>query len=120
MTSARPSQGGKWIHAIQYLYRNHRPGHDPAPTLLPTETGGSLHTVRMSNQPAGHGGIQGGAMEGDVRFDSSGRLETFDGTDWVPLQRVSDIDVPPIFRNVPLTQPSTPEEVDSTDNPAPS
>jgi hypothetical protein len=68
----------------------------------------------MGNQAADHGGISTGPAEGDVRYDSAGCLETFDGADWVPLQRVSDVDLPPIFRRFPSAE----EETANPDSPA--
>jgi hypothetical protein len=47
-----------------------------------------------SGEPAGP------AAEGDLRFDdASGGLEVFDGKEWRPLQRIPDLDQPPIFRS---------------------
>ena len=65
----------------------------------------------MGNQAADHHGMP---AEGEVRFNSAGRLETFDGTEWVPLQRLSDSDVPQIFRGLQPTH----DETDNRDSPA--
>lgn len=67
-------------------------------------------------------------MEGDVRFNSSGQLETFDGVRWVPLQRIGDAEPTPIFReaDLPPGQDRPPGEyeaqdhADTADGPAPS
>jgi hypothetical protein len=57
----------------------------------------------MSDQPPAP---PSGPAEGDVRFDKAGRLEIFDGTNWSPLQRLSDIELPPVFRDTQtLKQP---------------
>lgn len=72
----------------------------------------------MSTQPAEHDGTPVGPALGDVRFDSVGHLETFDGTDWVPLERMSDVEIPPIFRLGQVAKPSTREQADDTDPPA--
>lgn len=35
---------------------------------------------------------------GGTRFDSTGGLEIFDGTNWVPLKEASDIDLQESFK----------------------
>jgi hypothetical protein len=79
----------------------------------------------MSSQRPGSGATP---VEGDVRFNSSGQLEAFDGADWVPLQRISDAEPTPIFREADLPpgqdRPSGEHErqdqADTADGPAPS
>jgi hypothetical protein len=72
----------------------------------------------MDNQPADPGGTPGGPEPGDVRF-SAGGLETFDGTEWVPLQRVSDDQAPPVFRHDRrLEEPATPDRTDDDHGPS--
>lgn len=71
----------------------------------------------MGNQAADHGGISTGPAEGDVRYDSTGCLETFDGADWVPLQRVSDVEGF-IFRGLQPKPPSAEEDTGNPDSPA--
>jgi hypothetical protein len=54
----------------------------------------------MSSEDSGDDAIP---VEGDVRFNSAGQLETFDGADWVPLQRISDVEPTSVFRFQTIT-----------------
>jgi hypothetical protein len=57
-----------------------------------------------------------GPAEGDVRFDNAGRLEMFDGASWLPLQRLSDVELPPLFRDTRAqNQPTDIEPHDTND-----
>jgi hypothetical protein len=49
-----------------------------------------------------------GTVPGAVRFGNAGYLEIFDGTEWTPLLRASDADLPPVMRNIPPVQPLAP------------
>lgn len=56
--------------------------------------------------------------EGDVRFNDDGQLETFDGTAWVQLQRISDAASAAIFRYevlLPAEQGHVPGEQETPD-----
>jgi hypothetical protein len=71
---------------------------------------GSLHTSSMDNPSAGQaGGVQRDPVEGQVRFGGGGFLEIFDGTHWTPLERVSDIEGSPVFRDLPPQEPDSPD-----------
>ncbi len=54
--------------------------------------------------------------EGDVRFDNAGRLEMFDGASWSPLQRLSDVELPPVFRDTQAQKRPDDREPHDTDN----
>lgn len=68
------------------------------------------HTVAMSNEAGDPG--RGPAdpipgtdpIPGAVRFSEDGRLEIYGADGWQPLARVSDIDLPPITREVIPTE----------------
>jgi hypothetical protein len=66
----------------------------------------------MGSQATNQGGMPVGPTSGDVRFNDAGSLETFDGTEWVPLERLTDVGAPPVFRHEHMAQPSTQEEID--------
>ncbi|HUB38934.1 MAG TPA: hypothetical protein VMA72_08785 [Streptosporangiaceae bacterium] len=55
----------------------------------------------MTTHAGGQGDDKLQAVDGDVRFGTSGSLEIFDGTDWVPLRRSSDVGPPIVFRSIP-------------------
>jgi hypothetical protein len=94
-----------------------------APEISSNGAEATLHTMLMSSQPPGNGAIP---VEGDVRFDSSGQLETFDGAGWVPLRRISDIEPTPVFREADLPpgrdrppgEHETQDQADTADGPA--
>lgn len=70
---------------------------------------GALHTYSMDNPSAAQSGdAQHDPVEGQVRFGSGGLLELFDGTQWTPLERVSDIEGSPVFRGLPPQEPDSP------------
>lgn len=58
------------------------------------------------------GGSSQPSVEGDVRFDSTGRLEYFDGKDWMPLERVADLDQPAVVRGGKPDRVSSPDVSD--------
>jgi hypothetical protein len=98
--------------------RRARGGHYPNSLSSARKARRSLHTKAMNNQPVGDGGAPAAPENGDVRFGSAGRLEIFDGVNWVPLQRVSDTETSPVFRFDPTAQPPTQEPADDVDPPA--
>jgi len=70
----------------------------------------------MVHLPAGHDEESARSADGDVRVNDSGRVEIFDGTAWVPLQRLSDTEPPSVFRGDSPAHPSSPDETGCTDN----
>jgi hypothetical protein len=58
-------------------------------------------------------------VPGAVRFGKAGYLEIFDGTDWTPLQRASDADLPPVMRNIPAGPLPAPDDAGGAEGQAP-
>jgi hypothetical protein len=59
----------------------------------------AVHTVCVSDETASASTPPTSDKLGEVRFDSMGGLETFDGTNWVPLQEASDTDLSETFKD---------------------
>jgi len=52
----------------------------------------------MSNEAGEPDGLPDGPLPGAVRFTADGHLEIYGEDGWQPLVRMSDVDLPPVFR----------------------